>query len=104
MRYTLPTLALLLICSSAQARTLEGTSNVILRALDRSVDFTSDTTTSTRDMKVVAAARDDAASFVASQGDIRGARLEAAFAQLRLQSAAARSASDSELAQAILVR
>ncbi len=104
MRYTLPALALLLICSSAQARTLEGTSNVLLRSLDRSFDLTSDTTTSTRDMKVVVAARDDAASFVASDGAIRGARLEAAFMQLRQQSTAARDASDSALAQAILAR
>lgn len=104
MRYILPTLALLLTCSGAQARTLEGTSNVILRALDRSIDFTSDTTTSTRDSKVVVAARDDSASFVASDGAIRGARLEAAMLQLRQQSAAARDASDMELAQAILAR
>ena len=54
--------------------------------------------------KVVKQARDDAASFVASDGAIRGARLEAAMLQLRQQSAAARDASDMELAQAILAR
>ena len=53
-------------------------------------------------MKVVLAARDDAASFVASQGDIRGARLEAAFATLREQLPEARHASDQQLAEAIL--
>jgi uncharacterized protein (TIGR02448 family) len=47
-------------------------------------------------------ARDDAASFVASEGRIRGARLEAALRQLRERDAAARRASDLELAQAIL--
>lgn len=47
-------------------------------------------------------ARDDAASFVASEGRIRGARLEAALRQLRERDEAARKASDLELAQAIL--
>ena len=86
----------------AHAQSVVATSNIIVRALDRSLDFTSDTTTSVRDMKVVLAARDDAASFVASQGDIRGARLEAAFATLREQLPEARHASDQQLAEAIL--
>lgn len=89
---------------SVQARTLEATSNILIRALDRSLDFTSDTTTSIRDMKVVQAARDDAASFVASEQQIRGAQLEAAFVALRQHSAVARQASDLELAQAILAQ
>jgi uncharacterized protein (TIGR02448 family) len=54
------------------------------------------------DDKVVLQARDDAASFVASEGRIRGARLEAALRQLRERDAAARRASDLELARAIL--
>ena len=94
--------ATLFLGTSAQAQTLVATSNIIVRALDRSLDFTSDTTTSVRDMKMVLAARDDAASFVASQGDIRGARLEAAFATLREQLPEARHASDQQLAEAIL--
>lgn len=52
--------------------------------------------------KVVMQARDDAASFVASEGRIRGARLEAALRQLRERDPAARTASDMQLAQAIL--
>ena len=105
MRRLLPALLATALClaTAAQAQTLVATSNIIVRALDRSFDFTSDTTTSIRDMKVVLAARDDAASFVASQGDIRGARLEAAFATLREQLPEARSASDQQLAEAILV-
>lgn len=51
---------------------------------------------------MVLQARDDAASFVASEGRIRGARLEAALRQLRERDEAARQASDLELAQAIL--
>lgn len=92
----------LCLAAGAQAQTLVATSNIIVRALDRSLDFTSDTTTSLRDMKVVLAARDDAASFVASAGDIRSAQLEAAFATLREQLPAARDASDQQLAEAIL--
>ncbi len=52
--------------------------------------------------KVVLQARDDAASFVASEGKIRGARLEAAIRHLREHDAQARQASDMQLAQAIL--
>jgi len=52
--------------------------------------------------KVVLQARDDAASFVASDGRIRGAQLEAALLHLREHTAGAQHASDMELAQAIL--
>jgi uncharacterized protein (TIGR02448 family) len=52
--------------------------------------------------KVVKQARDDAASFVASDGRIRSARLEAALLHLRHHSPDARDASDLQLAQAIL--
>jgi uncharacterized protein (TIGR02448 family) len=93
-----------LIASSAQAQTLVATSNVIVRAVDRTLDFTSDTTTSIRDSKVVLAARDDAASFVASQGTIRGAQLEAALKTIRSQVSDAQNASDQALAEAILAR
>lgn len=56
------------------------------------------------DDKVVLEAREDAASFVASEGRIRGAQLEAALRHLRESSAVARAASDMQLAQAILAR
>jgi uncharacterized protein (TIGR02448 family) len=54
--------------------------------------------------KIVLQAREDAAGFVATDGRIRGARLEAALRHLREQSAMARDASDLELARAILAR
>jgi uncharacterized protein (TIGR02448 family) len=54
------------------------------------------------DDKVVVQARDDAASFVASDGRIRGAQLEAALRHLRESNARAQRASDMQLAQAIL--
>lgn len=91
-----------LFSSLSQAQTVVATSNIIVRALDRSINFTSDTTTSLRDMKVVTQARDDAASFVASAGEIRGAQLEAALQTLRQQLPEAQSASDLQLAEAIL--
>jgi uncharacterized protein (TIGR02448 family) len=57
---------------------------------------------SSGDDKVVMQARDDAASFVASDGRIRGAQLESALRYLRGKNADARRASDMQLAQAIL--
>lgn len=56
------------------------------------------------DDKVVLQAREDAASFVASKGRIRGAQLEAALRHLRERDPEAREASDMQLAQAILAR
>jgi uncharacterized protein (TIGR02448 family) len=58
--------------------------------------------TTSPDEKVVMQARTDAASFVASDGRIRGAQLEAALRYLRERNAAAQRASDMQLAQAIL--
>ncbi len=54
--------------------------------------------------KIVLQARDDAAGFVASDGRIRGAQLEAALLVLREHDPALRNRSDLELAQAILAR
>lgn len=55
-----------------------------------------------KDNKLVAAAREDAGSFVASDGTIRGPHLEAMLLQLRQQQPQLQ-ASDIELASAILV-
>jgi len=96
------TLGLMLLADVAQAHTIVATSNIIVRAFGRSIAFPSDTTTSIRDSKVVLEAKDDAASYVASQGDIRGAQLEAAFDTLRNRVPQARDASDQDLAEAIL--
>jgi uncharacterized protein (TIGR02448 family) len=62
----------------------------------------SHTTSPAKQDKVVLQARDDAASFVASDGRIRGAQLEAALRHLRERNADARRASDLQLAMAIL--
>lgn len=104
MRHSLLAITLLLLSATTQAQTLKATSNIVVRALDRTVDFTSDTTTSIRDMKVVIDARNDAASFVASAGEIRGAQLEAALGAIRERLPETREASDQALAEAILAR
>lgn len=57
---------------------------------------------SSGDDKVLLDAREDAAGFVASDGAIRGAWLEAALIQLRERDASARDASDMALARKIL--
>jgi uncharacterized protein (TIGR02448 family) len=59
---------------------------------------------SSDDDKVVLDAREDAAAFVASDGAIRGARLEAALLHLRERDAAQRDASDMALARTLLAR
>ena len=55
------------------------------------------------DRKLLIAAQDDAAAFIASNGELRGARLESALHYLRRTEPKLR-ASDLELAQAILVQ
>ncbi len=96
--------ALALIATGTQAQTLVATSNVIINAVDRSINFTSDVTSRISDMKVVSEARDDAAGFVASGGQIRGARLEAALGSLRSAFPQAQDASDLALAEVILAQ
>ncbi|WP_295476717.1 DUF2388 domain-containing protein [uncultured Pseudomonas sp.] len=64
---------------------------------------TSQITSAPFDNKLIQAAQDDAAAFVASDGQLRGARLESALHQLR-KSQAKLHASDLELAEAILVQ
>jgi uncharacterized protein (TIGR02448 family) len=96
------TLGLCLLAGVAQAQTVVQTSNIIVNAFGRTIDFTSDTTTSIRDSKVVIQAKDDAASYVATGGDIHGSQLDAAFDTLRARVPEARDASDQVLAEAIL--
>ncbi|MBB4864371.1 uncharacterized protein (TIGR02448 family) [Pseudomonas nitritireducens] len=58
--------------------------------------------TSRDDHKLVGPAQDDAASFIASDGAIRGPYLEAALRQMRSADPALAQASDAQLASAIL--
>ncbi|HEY1029326.1 MAG TPA: DUF2388 domain-containing protein [Pseudomonas sp.] len=87
------------MASSVCASSLVATTDTLLGALAGSAEALSDATSSLRDTKVIRAARDDAASFVASAGTIRGVRLEAALLQLRPHYP---DADDTRLAQAIL--
>lgn len=92
----LPLLAcLLLATSSAHAGSFAGTSAGASSA-------GSSASASSGDDKRVLQAREDAAAFVASDGRMRSARLEAALRALRERDAAASPASDLELARRIL--
>ncbi|WP_296271887.1 DUF2388 domain-containing protein [Pseudomonas sp. UBA6323] len=95
---------LMTLASAASASSFVATTDTLGSALAGSAEATSDATSSLRDSKVVHAAQDDAASFVASNGELRGARLEAALRYLRSQSPDLHSASDLQLAGAILSR
>lgn len=94
-------LATLSLAAGAHASSLVASTDTLLGALAGTVEGISDATSSLRDAKVVRAARDDAASFVASSGNLRGARLEAALQILRPRHP---DASDLQLAEAILVQ
>jgi len=93
--------SLLVFAANASATSFVATTDAIVGAVGATSEATSDVSSSFGDDKIVLAARDDAASFVASQGDIRGARLEAALQHIR-QQAPQLQADDLQLAQAIL--
>ncbi|WP_421548110.1 DUF2388 domain-containing protein [Pseudomonas sp. QD4] len=93
--------ALLAVAANAHATSLIVTTDAIVGALKATTDATSDATSSLRDNKIVRAARDDAASFVATDGAIRGVKLESAFEHIR-QQVPQLDVSDAQLAQAIL--
>lgn len=76
---------------------------ITIDAFRRSLNFTSDTTTSTRDkFKLVQAAKSDAATYVASNGIIQGPYLTNAFVIIRNQYPVAKTVKDIDLAKAIL--
>ena len=64
--------ALLVVAASANASSFYVTTDSLVRTLKATSDLTTDASGSLRDNKIVRAARDDAASFVASEGAIRG--------------------------------
>lgn len=93
---------LLALAVPAGASSFYTTSDALSGSVGGTSDGTSATSGSFSSDKVVLAARDDAAAFVATDGALRGARLEAALRHVREQLPAARQASDLELARAIL--
>ena len=77
--------------------------NLSTQGIVASIYATGLVTSAPFDHKLLFAARDDAAAFIASDGQMRGAQLESALAYLR-QAQSKLHASDLELAQAILVQ
>nr|WP_187808555.1 DUF2388 domain-containing protein [Pseudomonas alcaligenes] len=90
--------ALLGVSGLAQATSFVVTTDSLVDATASTSDATS---SSFKDDKIVLQARDDAASFVASQGEIRGVHLEAALRHMRSHYQVGQ-ADDLQLAQAIL--
>lgn len=95
-------MALTLLANSAAASSLVATTDTLLGAVAATAEGLSDASSSLRDSKIVRAARDDAASFVASAGAIRSVQLEAALQHIRSQAPDLSGASDLQLAEAIL--
>lgn len=101
MRRLVVGFALLLSAAPVLASSFAGTSAG--SASDASSEGSSASSgSSSGDEKVMLAAREEAAGFVATAGALRGARLDAALLHLRESQAGAAQASDLELARAIL--
>lgn len=97
MRYLL----VALLCLSAfSAQAFDTTTNVVVRT----VYVTGQISSSPFENKRVVMGRDDAAVFVASEGEVRTAQLQAALESLREQWAPAVDMSDLQLAGAILAQ
>ncbi|WP_185268825.1 DUF2388 domain-containing protein [Halopseudomonas xiamenensis] len=90
---------LLTLAGAAHGSSFIGTTDAIAGSLVNTIDATSDATSGNN--KVVLEAREDAASFVGSDGQLRSARLEAALLHIR-QSNPELEATDMQLAEAIL--
>lgn len=93
------TTGLLALAGAAQGSSFIGTTDAIAGSLVNTIDATSDATSGNN--KVVLEAREDAASFVGSAGQLRSARLESALLHIR-QSHPDLEATDMQLAEAIL--
>lgn len=91
--------SLIALAGSAHGSSFIGTTDAIAGSLINTIDATSDATSGNN--KVVLEAREDAASFVGSDGQLRSVRLEAALTHIR-QSAPDLEATDMQLAEAIL--
>lgn len=99
MKYLITTLALLGSLNATSALAFEVTTDIVVRSLYATQQVSS----SFSNDKVVIAAQGDAATFVATQGKIRGAHIEAAISKIRQQYPDIR-ATDLELAEAILTQ
>lgn len=95
------TAAMLVTAATSHASSFIGTTDAIGGSLVNTIEGTSDATSSIGNDKIVLDSREDAASFVASGGEIRGAHLQAALNHVR-ENMPGLQASDMELAEAIL--
>lgn len=93
--------ALLALAGTAGATSFVVTTDAVVGAVAATAEASSDVSSSFNDDKIVLAARDDAAAFVASQGSIRGVSLEAALQHIRQQVPTVQG-DDMQLATAIL--
>ena len=98
---TLSLATLLALAGTASATSFVVTTDAVVGSLGATSEATSRVSSTFGDDKVVLAARDDAAAFVASQGSIRGVQLEAALQHMR-QQVPALQGDDLQLAAAIL--
>lgn len=92
---------LLTLTGTVSATSFVVTTDAVVGSLAATSESSSRVSSSFGDDKVVLAARDDAAAFVASQGAIRSVQLEAALQHIR-QQLPALSGDDMQLASAIL--
>lgn len=99
--HTLSLATLLALAGTASATSFVVTTDAVVGSLGATSEATSRVSSTFGDDKVVLAARDDAAAFVASQGSIRGVQLEAALQHMR-QQAPGLPGDDMQLASAIL--
>lgn len=93
---------LIATCWSSAAQAFDAF-NLSTQGIVMSGYATSMVTSAPFDNKLLIAAQDDAAAFIASDGQLRGAQLESALIYLR-RTQPKLHASDLELAQAILVQ
>ncbi|PTS82337.1 holliday junction resolvasome, helicase subunit [Pseudomonas sp. HMWF032] len=98
---TLSLAALMALAGTAGATSFVVTTDAVVGAIGATSEAISDVSSSFTDDKIVLVARDDAAAFVASQGNIRGVHLEAALQHIR-QQVPTLQGDDMQLATAIL--
>ena len=94
-------LSLGLISTTYASSMIMSTDSLVASSMKAS-EGSSDASSSLADDKIVRAAHAEAASFVASNGAIRGARLEAALRHIREQAPQLAETDDLALAQAIV--
>jgi uncharacterized protein (TIGR02448 family) len=103
MRFKLAAATLALLSLSVGSAMARDHDDGILREVISSGATTASTYLTSRDHKLVVAAQDDASSFVASDGNIRGPYLESAMQKVRADNPGLK-ATDMELANAILAK